>query len=210
MSATLTGQVREKLGSRWARRLRSQGRVPASIQGGGKENIDCSLDEVLFLAARRNHQHLFDVELEGGGTETVLVNELQWDAFGDRILHVEFRRVERDVKTEAEVALEFVGHPKGGVLNHLVTHLAILALPAEIPDSIEVKVDELEIGHPLFARDIRLPEGVTLVDDPDTQVAVVVTTRLEEAKPAAEAEEAPAEVPATAQGAEPKEKAEED
>lgn len=177
MSATLNGIVREKLGTRYARVLRLQGRIPASIQGEGKENLHLSLDQDQFLAARRHHEHLFDIELDRGAAEVGMVRELQYDLLGERIVHVEFRRVVRGRKTEAEVELEFTGHPRGGVLNHLMTHITVEALPAAIPDSIEIRVDELEPGHPLRVRDIRLPEGVTTSLDPDAQVAVVVQAR---------------------------------
>jgi len=176
MSATLNGKVRDKVGSRWARRLRMQGRIPASIQGEGKPNLDIDIDEDLFLAARRHHEHLFDIEL-GKETETALVRELAYNSLGDRIIHVEFRRVVRGRKTEAEVELQFSGHPAGGVLNHLVTHIMISAVPTEIPDFIEVRVDELELGHPLLAKELILPAGVELASDPEEQVAVVNIVR---------------------------------
>ena len=206
MSATLKASQRDKLGSRWARRLRMQGRLPACVQGEGKHNLNIHIDEDEFLAARRHHEHLFDLEIENG-VETALIRELAWNSMGDRIVHVEFRRVVRGQKTEVEVELEFIGHPRGGVLNHLVTHVAVRALPTAIPDSIEVRVDELEIGHPIFARDLVLPEGVELDIDPETQVAVVSVVRAieEEAAPAegeAPAGEAPAEGGGEAEGKE--------
>jgi large subunit ribosomal protein L25 len=188
MSATLNGLAREKLGSRHARRLRLQNRIPCSVQGEGKPNVALSIDNDEFATARRNHEHLFDIEIEGAEAETAMVRELQWSALGDSIVHVEFRRVVRGQKTQVEVALEFIGHPKGGVLNHLVTHVPVMCLPSEIPDKIEAKVDHLEPGHPLFARDLVMPEGSEMLLDEDTQVAVVSTVRAEEV-----AEETPEE-----------------
>ncbi len=178
MSATLKGQKRDRRGTRDARVLRARGRIPACIQGEGKENLNLSIEEHEFLAARRHHEHLFDIELEGGETETALIRELQWNSFGEKIIHVEFRRVVRGRKTEAEVELTFVGHPKGGILNHLMTHITIEALPSMIPDEIEVKVDGLEPGKPLCVKDLVLPEGVSVRDLPgDAQVATVSVPR---------------------------------
>ncbi len=187
MTATLHGILRDKLGSRWARRLRMQGRVPASIGGEGG-GLHLSLSQEEFIAARRHHEHVFSIEIEGGATETTMVRELQWDPFGEQVRHVEFRRVDLTRETEAEVELEFVGHPKGGVLNHLVTQVKVRAVPTKIPDSIEVPVGELELGHPLLAKDLRLPEGVKLVTGGDTAIAVVVTIKEEVAAPAPTAE----------------------
>jgi large subunit ribosomal protein L25 len=202
-SPNIKGLVRQHLGTRDARKLRRQGRLPASAQGENKEAVHFTLDEVEFLAARRRHQHLFDIELDRGDVETVLVRELAWDALGDRIVHVEFRRVVRGRKTEVDVELEFTGFPKGGILNHLVTHLTVLSLPASIPDSIEVPVGELVVGTPLLAKDIRLPEGVELAMPGDTQVAVVTIPRAEPEPEAAAAAAAavPGAEPTTAEGA---------
>ena len=182
MSATLKGIVRKKLGSRHSRYLRKQGRIPVSIQGDDKEHVHASIEEDTFLAARRHHEHLFDIELDAGGTETALVRELQWGPFSEEILHVEFKRVVRGQKTEVEVDLEFLGHPKGGMLNHLMTHITVMALPSQIPDKIEVKVDSLEEGAHLVAGDLVLPEGVDLATDADAQVANVTAVQAEAAE----------------------------
>jgi len=187
MTATLKTITRQRRGTRPSRVLRLQGRIPVSLQGENAEHLDLAIDEHEFLAARRHHEHVFTLQFEDGGQDTAMVRELQWDPMGEHILHVEFRRVDLARETEAEVSLEFVGHPKGGVLNHLLTHLEVAAIPALIPDLIEVKVDAMEMGHPLLARDIVLPEGVRLVTPGETSVAVVVTVHEEQAAPAEEA-----------------------
>ena len=205
----LKATKRDKLGTRATKKLRLQGQIPCCLQGSGKPNFDFSIDEREFMALRRAHEHVFDFEVDGGGEETALVRELQWDTIGERILHVEFRRVIRGQKTEVEVEIHFEGHPKGGVTNHLVTHVTILALPRNIPDHLELNVDGLEPGHTLHASDLVLPEGVELAVDPELAVANVAIPRGveadepaaedeaaaegEAAEPAAEAPEAPAE-----------------
>jgi len=166
-----------KTGTRQTKKLRLQGMIPASVQGEGKDNVECAIDERDFLAARRRHEHLFDLDVEGGETETALVHELQWDAIHGRILHVEFRRVVRGRKTEVEIELNFTGHPKGGVTNHLVTHVTVMALPSEIPDSIEVPMGELEPGDTVHASDLVLPENVELAVESDLQIANVAVPR---------------------------------
>src|SRR5262249_50400455 len=163
MTANLKTTPRTRMGTRAARVLRIQGRIPVSLQGEGKEARLLTIDQHGFLTARRRHEHVFTLEFEDGGSDSVMVRELQWDPLGEDIVHVEFRRVDLTRETEAQVPLEFVGHPKGGVLNHLVAQVLVAAIPSKIPDSIEVKVDAMELGHPLFARDLKLPEGVRLV-----------------------------------------------
>ena len=201
MAETLQGTIRDKLGTRSSRVLRAQGRIPASIQGEGKGHVNLSLEAEQFLAARRHQERLFDIELDQGDPETAMVRELQWDAFGEHIIHVEFRRVVRGQETESEVPLVFHGHPKGGILNHLVSTVLVHAIPSKIPDKLEVNVDELGIGDSLLAGEIELPEGVRLGVPEDLHVAVIVTARgvaeveaaAEEAEALAEGEAAPTE-----------------
>ncbi len=178
MTAKLETTPREQVGTRAARKLRRAGRIPANLQGEGRENLDLTIDEHEFLAARRRHEHVFLLQRQGG-EDSVMIRELQWDPLGEEILHVEFRRVDLKRETEAEVELEFVGHPKGGVLNHLVTKVVVAAIPSRIPDVIEVKVDLMELGHPLFASDLKLPEGVRLVTPATVSIAVVTIVREE-------------------------------
>jgi large subunit ribosomal protein L25 len=203
MTATLKTAPRPRLGSRPALALRMQGRIPASLQGEGKELLHLSIDRHEFLAVRRRHEHVFELELEGGGAENAMVRELQWDPLGEEILHVEFRRVDLARETEAQVMLEFVGHPKGGVLNHLVSTVTVAAIPSKIPDRIEVKVDAMELGHPLFARDLGLPEGVRLVTPGTVSIAVVVVVKEEVAAPAPAAAPAEGEAATAAPAAAP-------
>ena len=197
MTAKLKTQTRSKVGTRAARILRLQGRIPASLQGDGKPHVDLSIDEHEFLSARRHHEHVFTLEFDNGQSDSVMVKELHWHPLGDSIQHVEFRRVDLTRETEAEVMLEFIGHPKGGVLNHLVGHVVVAAIPSAIPDAIEVNVDAMELGKPLFARELKLPEGVRLVTNPNASIAVVVVVKEEAAAPVA----APAEGAAPAAGA---------
>ncbi|HKX45226.1 MAG TPA: 50S ribosomal protein L25, partial [Planctomycetota bacterium] len=200
MSIELNAADRTAVGTRQAKRLRADGRVPASLQGLGKPHRDIHIDGDEFFAARRAHQTLFDLQLPGGA-EAALVRELQWDAFGDQLLHVEFRRVLRGVAIEAEVDLHFVGQARLGVLTPLHNRITIRAIPSKIPEFIEVPA-ALVGEHPLLAKDLPLPEGVALADDPELHIAIAaaassVEDTLETEAPAVEpgAEAAPAAAP---------------
>lgn len=203
-SKTLKTDPRTKRGTRHARTLRRSGKIPACLLSDGtKTAIEFSLDEHAFMTARRHHVHLFELEI-GGEVETALVRELQWDPFGEAILHVDFKRVRRDVETEAEVELTFVGHPKSGMLNHLVTHVTVRCVPALIPDEIEVPVGHLEQGGLIVAKELKLPEGVKLGIPPEAPIANSVLVKIElepAAAPVAEGGVVAAGAPAAAAGA---------
>ena len=203
MSMTLKTDKRPSIGTRGARALRAAGRIPVSLQAtADAPHLDLSIDADQFMASRRHHQHLYELEIDGR-VETALVRELHWDVYGESLLHVEFRRVDRTRMTEVEVELEFVGRPKAGVLNQLLGHVTIKTRPDNIPDSLEVHISELGEGTTLFARDARLPQGVTLATPGDTPVGRIsaIKIQVEEVAPVAETAAAPAPV---AEGATPK------
>jgi len=172
-SEVLKCGLRDKVGSRDARKLRSQGRIPASIQAEGENvhvNIHLAADE--FHASRRHHVHLYDLDVDGD-VHTAVVRELQWDVMGDYINHIEFRPVQRGVAIESQVTLVFHGKVKDAVLSQNVTEITVSCIPSLIPDNLEVEVDGLEVGVHLHASDIILPEGITLAVDPEFEIAVV-------------------------------------
>ena len=182
--------IREKLGSRASRRLRAMGRGIASLQADGDNpHVDLHFEEAGFHAARRAHAHLFDLEFDGK-SESAIVRELQWDALGDTLLHVEFKRVVRGQKTESTVKLSFTGTP-AGILNHDLDSVTISCIPSLIPDAIKVSVDGLEPGTHLKASDVEMPEGIELVLDPETEIAVI--SEMKESAPEPAPEEAEGE-----------------
>ena len=174
--ASLDCELREALGSRNSRKLRAHGRMVGSLQADADSgHVNLHFDEASFHAARRAHVHLFDLNI-GGKTESAIVNELQWDAFGDTLLHVEFKRVTRGQKTESVVPLKFKGTP-AGILQHDLNEIHITSLPSQIPDAIVINVDGLEAGTHVKAGAVETPEGVELVIDPDTDIAVITDVK---------------------------------
>lgn len=187
MTTKLKTEIRESVGTRSARKLRAEGRIPASLQTTSDAgHINLSIDSAEFMTARRSHEHVFELLLSGKA-EAALVNELHWDTFGEYIQHIEFRRVDLTKKTRVEIPLEFVGHPKG-VLNHLVTRIAVMTLPTTIPDLIECSVADLEIGATVLAKQLHMPAGCELAAEPDLLLARISAIKVEvEAAPAADA-----------------------
>jgi large subunit ribosomal protein L25 len=171
-SSILSAERREKVGTRASRAIRGAGRIPANLQSDGDSgHLDISIDEREFLASRRRHIHLYDIDVDGD-VSSAIVRELQWDTFGDKIIHVEFRRVQRGVEIESEVALTTTGHADG-VVNLLVSLITIRSIPSKIPDGLKIKVDALEEGTHLTADAIEMPEGVSLAIDPETEVVTI-------------------------------------
>jgi large subunit ribosomal protein L25 len=209
MVTVLKTEPRTAVGTRSARKLRVEGKIPAALgRDGDQPQLNLIIDADEFLVTRRKHEHVYELDV-GGKRQPALVRELHWDPMGEHILHVEFRRVDLTKKTQVEVELEFTGHPKG-VLNHLVTRIPVMALPHEIPDFIEVSVADLEIGTTIVASQLKLPQGVDLAAPGDLLLARISQIKIEVVAPptptpeeAAAAAAAAALAAPTAEGAVP-------
>ncbi|WP_161602167.1 50S ribosomal protein L25 [Tautonia marina] len=166
-------------GSRVARKLRAQGRVPAIIYGHKKDPVPISLskDDVALMLKRSIHlaQLAWD-----GTTELAVVRDVQWDYLGKDIIHLDFLRVGAGETVESEVAIELHGEPAGlalgGRLEQIVRSLKIKAKPNAIPKAITLEVGDLGLGQAILVRDLKplLPEGVTTDADESVMLVHVV------------------------------------
>jgi large subunit ribosomal protein L25 len=185
-------QKNKGTGTRFARRLRAQGRIPAIIYGHKQAPLPISLSRDSVWEMIKKSTHLAELSLEGT-TEMALVREVQWDHLGKEIIHLDFARVSADESIETEVRLELrgtaPGTSEGGVLEQLVHTLRVTCRASAIPDSIRIDVSNLHLDESMHVRDLtNLPEGVTIDADPDL-LLVHVTSRAPSAEPApAEAE----------------------
>ena len=199
MSETaLVVEARTSTGKGAARRLRAEGRIPAILYGRGRESLPLALDpralERILRAGGANT--LLDLTVEGHPEikDTVaLVKELQRDPLRGTIVHADLYAVDLNRTVRVEVPVHLVGKARGlefgGILEHTLREIELECLPRAIPDFIEVDVTALEVGDVLHARDIQLPEGVTMVTDPEQAVVAVA---LPQAESAGEAAAAPA------------------
>jgi len=179
-------------GTRIARRLRSNGRIPAILYGHKQAPVPISLSQESVWEMIKKSTHLAELNL-GESTEMALVRHVQWDHLGKEIIHLDFARVSADESIEIEVRLDIRGTApgvaEGGVLEQQVHTLRVTCRANAIPDTIRVDLSNLHLGDALHVRDLTgLPEGVTINTDPE-QLLVHVTTRAAAPEPtAAEAE----------------------
>lgn len=170
---SLQAEMRERIGSKGAAAVRRKGRIPAIVYGHKQEPVAISLDAHDFLEGLRHGHRLMDVTVNGGA-EKMLVKDLQYDHLGRTILHVDLIRVDVTERIKVDVTLELKGIPKGtqegGVLESHMDHLEVECLAVDIPESIVVSVKDLDVGQSIFARDVKLPDGVKLVTGADVMV----------------------------------------
>ena len=197
MSESLNVQVREQTGSLRVKRMRQAGNIPAMLYGHGEDNVMLSVS-AKELGQVINHGS-FVVELKGGANESALIKEVQWDAFGINVVHVDFTRVDPNEKVEVTLPLVLKGDPigthRGGEINFHQHEIAILCPAISLPDKIEVKISKLDVGQAISASDILLPEGAELAEAGTTPI-VSCAEKVAEVEEEDEVVAAPAAEPA--------------
>jgi large subunit ribosomal protein L25 len=186
-TATLNAKPRQDTGKGVARKLRAAGEVPGIIYGHGRQPQPLSINAREFdrLAERvRITSTVIELALDGKTART-LVRELQRDPIKRTVIHVDFQELVAGEKVTVSVPLRFVGTAEGvktggGILEETMHQIEVTCDPANIPDHIDVDVTELTIGHSLHVSDLKLPQGVEAVDDPEQTVAVVSAPKEEE------------------------------
>jgi len=183
----LTAKKRKAIGTKACRRVRNDGQVPAVIYGHGEDPVSIQVPAEDLHRALRRRARMFDVKV-GRKKESVLLRDLQYDAFGDVILHADFVRVAMD---------EAKGQPDvdDAVLQQTLDTLEVECLPADIPEEIVVPVGHLQVNESLTVADLEVPEAVTALTDPETVVATVTPVQEEAAEEVEEVAAASGEEP---------------
>ena len=198
----IEGKCREETGKSYARKVRSQGLLPAILYGPGVEVTKLLVDKKKVekdLLGRQEGFALWKIKINDGDgvrEETAMVKEMQKAVMTEHLLHVDFYRADPDKDITAEVPIRLIGTPKASegnsVLQQMKRDLKVECRPAHIPGVIEVNVEELEPGDSVHVRDLTLAEEIKIVDQPDDVLATLQVIAEEEV-PVEETEEELAE-----------------
>lgn len=165
--------------------LRAASRIPAVVYGGEGAPLNIALSERELMDARKKGGVNAILRLKHAkGEETVMVKELQRHPVTDRPVHADFQRISLTQKIDARVPLLVTGVATGvkdfgGMLAIDLRELRIKALPTKIPQHIEVDVTKLGLHEALHVGDLKLPEGVEVVDDAKAVVVHVTIAKVE-------------------------------
>lgn len=193
-AASIKTEIRDKLGTKGAVKYRRNGLLPAIVYGHQQESLPVAIPANQFNHLLSQGAHLLELELPDK-KETVLIKAIQYDYLGTNPVHVDLTRVDLTERVSVTVPLNLrgtaAGVSEGGSLRQALMELLVECVVTDIPNEIRVKISELKIGDSLQAKDIELPEGVTLLTD---EHAVIVSVALEVEEEAAE-EEVPGAAP---------------
>ncbi len=194
----LNAQERPDYGTKVARRLRKTGMVPAVIYGHKEATVAVSIKTDELTKAIRTGVRLVDLKLGANTLEKALIRDVQWDYLGHDVLHVDFARVAADEKILIDVRVELRGTAPGvahgGNLIQPLHSLHIECLVTNIPESIRVAINDLDLNQAIHVKELKLPEGVTVKNDPDAIVVQVVPQQVEAVVPAAAVDAAEPEI----------------
>ncbi|GAL66475.1 50S ribosomal protein L25/general stress protein Ctc [Jejuia pallidilutea] len=179
-SITINGSQRESVGKKATKALRNAGQVPCVLYGGDKP-VHFSAPELAFSKlVYTPNAHTVVIELDNGVTFNAVLQDLQFHPVTDRILHVDFYQLFEDKEIALNIPVNLVGNSRGvkngGVLRRNNRKLRIKALPANLPDFIEIDITPLKIGDKVAVGDLP-KEGYTFLHSDNTVVCQIKTAR---------------------------------
>jgi large subunit ribosomal protein L25 len=150
------------------------------------------IEEILRLGSGRNT--IITLALgDGKDSRAVMLRELQRDPVSERLVHVDFMRVDTTKTVNVQVPVHLVGTPEGvklegGVVDFVHRQVEVSCLPSAIPDHLEVDISHLRINQNISVKELVTGEGVEILDPPDTILAIVASPRAETEEAATTAE----------------------
>jgi large subunit ribosomal protein L25 len=208
----LTAEIREGVGKEKAKKLRAKGLIPAIFYGPRSQTIPLVIDSkelAKVLQTEAGENVLIDLDIRKGAQsdrKVVMLKDIQIDSLQSITLHTDFFEVAMDEMVTVEVPVHLVGKPEGtkmgGILDQIRRVIQIQCFPGDIPKSIDIDVSPLNIGDSIHVQDIQV-EKAKIISETNFTIATVVPPVVEEKVVEAVAPEA-------AEGAEVKEKEEEE
>jgi len=183
-------EIREKVGKGSARQARRSNFIPGILYGPKEKPISIKVEK---KSAEKIIRHLEGYNVmadlilkQDGKSQTIktIVKEIQIEPITGEVLHMDFYRMRMDKSIVIGVPLHIIGESigvkEGGVLEQELREIKIEALPKDIPEMIEVNISELKIGDTVFAKDLKLPQGVKLAEDKEKVVLSILAPMKEE------------------------------
>ena len=194
-SNVLLAEIREDVGKGASRRLRHQGKIPAVIYGGKIDPATLTLEhDILKHAAETEsfYSTILEIKIADGRTQKVIVRDVHHHPYKSQIMHMDFMRVSAEEILRMSVPIHYTGEDKseagttsGLIIQHLVTEIEIAALPANIPEYLDVDLSGMVAGDVVMLSDIKLPEGVeitALSGDEEDETMIANTAHIKESQ----------------------------
>ena len=175
---------RKSVGKKASKLIRRAGMIPSVLYYKGEKPVSISIDKQLLNQAIKSDQRIYEVEIDSE-SQYVMIKEAQYHPITDEIIHVDFMRVRRSEKMTISVPITLVGKPagvtEGGILSQSMTQIEISCFPTNVPESIEVNVDHLDINSSVSVGDVTVDdEDIEIISASDLSIASVIPPAVEE------------------------------
>ena len=184
-TANLSASSRRDVGKGVARTLRRNGQIPGVIYGHHREAQPLAISERDFDKLQQTvaiESTVIELSIDGRAART-LIREIQRHPFKRQVLHVDFQELVAGEKVTVKIPIHLIGTAAGlkdgGIMDQVMRELEIEVDPVNIPPHVDVDVSAMVIGDSIHLSDIKLPEGVTVLDDENSTVAVLGAPREE-------------------------------
>lgn len=175
---TLDVTPREATGTKACRKLRQGGKaLPGVIYGQGREPIPITVNYKTVVDHLHHGHRVFKVDT-GHGLQLVILKEVQWDRYGDRVLHIDLSRIAETDRLEVQIRVEFKGDEEapgvkeGGWIERIRSYVLVECPAMNIPETVTADVSSLEMDSSFRCADLPLPDGVSLAIPGHLVVAV--------------------------------------
>ena len=189
---------REVVGKKATKTLRRSGKVPSVLYFKGEEPLSISVNNKALNKAMKSEQRIYEMEINNE-SQYVMIKEIQYHPVTDEVLHVDFMRVLRSEKMTISVPLiltgKAVGVTEGGILSQSMNQIEISCYPTNVPENIEVNIDNLELNASLSVADVNIDDDEIEIISPDElNVATIAAPREEEEPVLSDEDEADSDV----------------
>ena len=196
---TLNVLKRVRMGKSGAREIRREGNVPAILYGKGADPIPLVInpaDLKQALSTEAGENTLLEINVQNDSEEIKklsLLRDIQYDFLTSKPIHFDFQALDIDKKITVGVPVVITGVSKGvkegGILEEILRDISVECLPKDIPNSYEVDVSELEIGHSIHVGALEIADEINLLHDEDETIVTVLAPRMEVVEEVEEEEE---------------------
>lgn len=186
MAIKLKAEKREDLKTSVTKSIRARGFIPSVIYGQDTEPTAVSVEGIELLKTVRDEGRnaIMTLDIQGGESVDVMLHEYQTDPVSSDVTHIDFYIVNlteaMDVSVVVNLIGEAVGSKEGGIVQQPSYELEVRAMPRDIPEEINVNIDELNIGDSISVSDLPVSDKYEFLDDQDATIVTVLPPEEEE------------------------------
>ena len=176
----ITGEKRQLTGKAANNKLRSEGKIPAIIYGGGENHLFATTPSDVKALVYTPEFKIAEIELDGSLYECIL-KDIQFDPVSDEIVHIDFLRLVENTPVKYEVPIKFQGVSpgvkSGGKLMQQMRKVKVKSTPANMVDALYADISQLGLGAAIRVRDIISSDNLQVETEPATPIAIIEVPR---------------------------------